>query len=55
MIASGKAGRDHIQFLFKFPGRVTMVDLAMTYDPIRHEVILLVRKIQEQGSRSGKG
>jgi hypothetical protein len=32
-----------------------MVNLAMTYDPIRHEVILLVRKIQEQGSRSGEG
>jgi hypothetical protein len=31
-----------------------MVNLAMTYDPIRHEVILLVRKIQEQGS-SGEG
>jgi len=54
MIASGKAGRDQLQFLFKFPRRVTMVNLAMTYDPIRHEVILLVRKIQEQGS-SGEG
>jgi photoactive yellow protein len=50
MIASGKAGRDQIQFLFKFPGRVTMVNLAMTYDPIRHEVILLIRKVQQQGN-----
>lgn len=49
MIASGKAGRDQIQFLFKFPGRVTMVNLAMTYDPVRHEVILLIRKVQQQG------
>lgn len=48
MVAAGKAGRDQIQFLFKFPGRVTMVDLAMTYDPSRHEVILLIRKIQQQ-------
>jgi hypothetical protein len=50
MIASGKAGRDQLQFLFKFPGRVTMVNLAMTYDPARHEVILLIRKIQQQGN-----
>jgi photoactive yellow protein len=48
MIASAKAGRDQIQFLFKFPGRVTMVNLAMTYDPSRHEVILLIRKVQQQ-------
>jgi photoactive yellow protein len=47
MTASRKPGRDQIQFLFKFPGRVTMVNLAMTYDPSRHEVILLVRKIQQ--------
>ncbi len=50
MIASKKAGRDQIQFLFKFPGRVTMVNLAMTYDPTRHEVILLIRKVQQQGN-----
>ncbi len=48
MIARGKAGRDELQFLFKFPGRVTMVNLAMTYDPDRHEVMLLIRKVQEQ-------
>ena len=54
MIASGRAGRDQIQFLFKFPGRVTMVDLVMTYDPNRHEVILLIRKIQQPGIRSGE-
>ncbi len=49
MIASGKTGRDQIEFLFKFPERVTMVNLAMTYDPVRHEVMLLIRKIQQQG------
>jgi photoactive yellow protein len=49
MIASRKAGREQMQFLFKFPGRVTMVNLAMTYDPSRHEVILLIRKVREQG------
>ena len=54
MIASGKAGRDQIQFLFKFPGRVTMVDLAMTYDPMRHEVILLIRKVQQEGVENTK-
>jgi hypothetical protein len=54
MIDRGKAGRDQIQFLFKFPGRVTMVNLAMTYDPIRHEVILLIRKVQQQGIQSGE-
>lgn len=27
-----------------------MVNLAMTYDPARHEVILLIRKIQQQGN-----
>lgn len=50
MIASGKAARDEIGFLFKFPGRTTMVNLAMTYDPTRNEVILLIRKIQEHGA-----
>ena len=55
MIASGKAGRDQLQFLFKFPSQVTMVNLVMTYDPIRHEVILLIRKIPQQGIRSGEG
>ena len=49
MIASGIPGRDQIEFLFKFPGRVTMVNLAMTYDPMRHEVMLLIRKVQQQG------
>jgi photoactive yellow protein len=49
MVTRGKTGRDEIQFLFKFPGRVTMVNLAMTYDPARHEVILLIRKVQQQG------
>ena len=48
MIASGKIGRDQLQFLFKFPGRITMVNLALTYDPSRHEVILLIRKVQQQ-------
>ena len=54
MIAGGKAARDQINFLFKFPGRVTMVNLAMTYDPGRNEVILLIRKVQEKG-RSSQG
>lgn len=49
MVASRKPQRDQLRFLFKFPGRVTMVNLAMTYDPSRHEVILLIRKVQEQG------
>jgi photoactive yellow protein len=53
LIAGQKAGREQIQFLFKFPGRVTMVNLAMTYDPSRHEVILLIRKVQQQPE--GKG
>jgi len=48
MIAGGKAEREQIQFLFKFPGRITMVNLALTYDPGRHEVILLIRKVQQQ-------
>jgi photoactive yellow protein len=46
MIAGQKADRDEMQFLFKFPGRVTNVTLAMTYDPSRHEVILLIRKVK---------
>ena len=27
-----------------------MVNLAMTYDPTRHEVILLIRKVQQHGN-----
>jgi len=33
MVASRKAGRDQISFLFKFPRRATMVNLTMIYDP----------------------
>ena len=44
MIASTKAARDQISFLFKFSERVTMVNLTMTYDPARNEVALLIRK-----------
>jgi penicillin-binding protein 1A len=33
MLASRKAGRDQISFLFKFPRRATMVNLTMIYDP----------------------
>jgi photoactive yellow protein len=44
MIASKRVARDQISFLFKFPGRVTMVNLTMTYDPARNEVVLLIRK-----------
>jgi photoactive yellow protein len=45
LIAGGKPARDQIDFLFKFPGRVTMVNLAMIYEPTRNEVILLIRKV----------
>ena len=51
MIAAGKPARDQIDFLFKFPGRVTMVNLAMIYEPTRKEVILLVRKIRQPGEK----
>jgi photoactive yellow protein len=54
MIAAGKPARDQIEFLFKFPRRVTMVNLAMIYDPARHEVVLLIRKAQQQGIRDGR-
>jgi photoactive yellow protein len=54
MIAAGKPARDQIDFLFKFPGRVTMVDLAMIYEPARNEVILLIRKVQQQGEKDVK-
>jgi len=54
MIAAGKPARDQIEFLFKFPGRVTMVNLAMIYEPARNEVILLIRKVQQQGENDVK-
>jgi photoactive yellow protein len=54
MIAGGKPARDQIEFLFKLPRRVTMVNLVMTYDPARHEVILLIRKAPQQGIRGGQ-
>jgi photoactive yellow protein len=54
MIAGGKPARDQIEFLFKFPGRVTMVNLAMIYEPTRNEVILLIRKAQQDGKKDPK-
>jgi photoactive yellow protein len=51
MIAAGKPARDQIDFLFKFPGRVTMVNLAMIYEPTRNEVVLVVRKIRQPGEK----
>ncbi len=48
MISAGKPARDQIKFLFKFPGRITMVNLVMIYDPERNEVILLIKKVQEE-------
>jgi hypothetical protein len=54
MIAGGKPARDQIEFLFKFPGRVTMVNLAVIYEPTRNEVILLIRKAQQDGKKDPK-
>jgi photoactive yellow protein len=48
MIAGGEPARDQIDFLFKFPGRVTMVNLAMIYEPARNEVILMIRKVKQE-------
>jgi photoactive yellow protein len=54
MIAAGKPARDQIDFLFKFPGRVTMVNLVMIYEPTRIEVILLIRKAEQRGDTDSK-
>jgi photoactive yellow protein len=54
MIAGGKPARDQINFLFKFPARITMVNLVMTYDPATRQVILLIRKVRDQGTPNPK-
>jgi photoactive yellow protein len=48
MMASAKAERNHIEFLFKFKARTTMVDIAMTTDPATGYATLLIRKMGEQ-------
>lgn len=45
MVAARKPARERIQFLFKFPGRPTKVDIAVIYDPERKVITLLVRKV----------
>jgi hypothetical protein len=54
MVASRKAGRDQISFLFKFPRRVTMVNLTMIYDPARNEIVLLIGKVQQEGVKESE-
>jgi photoactive yellow protein len=46
MIAARQPARERIQFLFKFPSRVTMVNIAIIYDPERKVITLLIRKVQ---------
>lgn len=55
IVASGKIAKEQINFLFKFPGRVAMVNLIITYDPTRGEVVLLVRKVQQQPTSKPPG
>ena len=45
MIAAQQPARERIQFLFKFPGRATMVNVAVIYDPERKVITLLVRQV----------
>ncbi len=48
MISTGRAQREHIEFLFKFKDRATMVDIAMTTDPFTGYATLLIRKMKEE-------
>jgi photoactive yellow protein len=45
MMASGRAQRCQIEFLFKFNDRATMVNIAMTSDPETGYATLLIRKL----------
>jgi photoactive yellow protein len=47
MIATGKAEREQIEFLFKFKQRAIMVNIAMTTDPATGYATLLIRKMKE--------
>jgi photoactive yellow protein len=47
MMASGRAQRSQIEFLFKFKDRSTMVNIAMTCDPDTAYATLLIRKLGE--------
>jgi hypothetical protein len=44
MMASGRAQRRQIEFLFKFKQRSVVVDISMSTDPRRGYATLLVRK-----------
>ena len=54
MMASEKAERANIEFLFKFKDRATMVNIAMTTDPTTGYATLLIRKLGDEG-KEGEG